>query len=34
MTPYIAYIDGKSAARFVLGETDERTLASWLKGKK
>jgi hypothetical protein len=34
MTPYIAYIDGKSAARFVLGEPDERTLASWLKGKK
>jgi hypothetical protein len=34
MTPYIAYVDGKSAARFVLGEPDDRTLASWLKGKK
>ena len=34
MTPYIAYVDGKSAVRFVLGEPDDRTLASWLKGKK
>ena len=34
MTPYIAYIDGKGGARFVLGEPDERTLALWLKSKK
>ena len=34
MTPYIAYVDGKGGARFVLGEPDERTLALWLKSKK
>ena len=34
MTPYIAYVDGKGGARFVLGEPDERTLAIWLKSKK
>ena len=34
MTPYIAYIDGKSAVRFVLGEPDDRTLVVWLQGKK
>jgi len=34
MTPYIVYVDGKGGARFVLGEPDERTLASWLKGKQ
>jgi hypothetical protein len=33
MTPYIAYVDGKGGVRFVLGEPDERTLVSWLKGK-
>jgi hypothetical protein len=33
MTPYIAYIDGKGGVRFVLGEPDERTLASWLTEK-
>lgn len=31
MTPYIAYVDGKSAVRFVLGEPDDRTLAVWLR---
>jgi hypothetical protein len=34
MTPYIAYVDGKGGARFVLGEPDEKTLAIWLKSKK
>jgi hypothetical protein len=34
MTPYIAYVDGKGGARFVLGEPDEKTLALWLKSKK
>ncbi|CAM8654291.1 hypothetical protein MCEGEM3_00104 [Oxalobacteraceae bacterium] len=34
MTPYIALVDGKGGARFVLGEPDERTLAIWLKSKK
>jgi len=34
MTPYIAYVDGKGAVRFVLGEPDERTVVAWLRGKK
>ncbi len=33
MTPYIAYVDGKGAVRFVLGEPDDRTLRSWLSTK-
>ncbi len=33
MTPYVAFIDGRGAARFVLGEPKPAVLQGWLKGK-
>ncbi len=33
MTPYVAFIDGRGAARFVLGEPKAAVLQGWLKGR-
>ncbi len=32
MTPYVAFVDGKGGAKFVLGEPKDGVLAAWLNG--